>query len=76
MGMASQVVLMFQCILIAKGWAITTSYLSEKYIVLVVMGLFVIAYLALFIWDKAAPNPESTLYFYDSIPGTLSSFLF
>jgi hypothetical protein len=75
MTMASQVVLMFQCILIAKGWAITTSYLTDKYIVLVVMALFVVAYLALFIWDKAAPNPASVLFFYESIPGIIVSIL-
>jgi len=75
MNMAAQVVLMFQCILIAKGWAITTSYLTDKYIVLVVMGLFILAYLALFIWDKAVPNPASVLYFYESVPGIIVSVL-
>jgi len=75
LAMVSQIVLMFQCILIAKGWAITTSYLTDKYIVLAVMALFVVAYLALFIWDKAAPNPASVLYFYESVPGIIVAIL-
>lgn len=71
LSMASQITLMFQCILLAKGWAITTSYLTDKYIVLLVMALFILSYLALFIWDKAVPNPASVLYFYESIPGII-----
>lgn len=60
---------MFLCILIAKGWAITTSYLTEKHIILIVNALLVLAYLALFVWDRVATDPASTLYFYDTIPG-------
>jgi len=71
MGMASEIVLMFLCILIAKGWAITTSYLTEKNIILIMTALLILAYLALFIWDRVGTDPASTMYFYDSIPGLI-----
>jgi hypothetical protein len=71
LNMFAEVVLMFLCILIAKGWAITTSYLSEKNIILIVNALLVLAYLALFIWARVGTDPASTMYFYDSIPGII-----
>jgi len=69
--MGAQLILMFLCVLVAKGWAITTSLLSDRNILLVTMALFLLAYLALFIWDNAGRDPASTLYFYDSIPGLI-----
>jgi len=71
MNMASEIVLMFLCILVAKGWAITTSYLNDKHIILIVNAVMVLGYLALFIWDRVGNNPATTLYFYDSIPGII-----
>jgi len=68
-NMGSNLLLMFVCILVAKGWAITSHYLSQKYVVLIVMSLFVLGYLILFIWDTFARDPALTLYFYESIPG-------
>jgi len=66
-----QLVLMFLCILIAKGWAITTTLLSDRNLLIVVMSLVLLANLALFIWDIVGRDPASTLYFYDSIPGLI-----
>lgn len=71
LDMASTVVLMFLLILLAKGWAITTSYLAHKNVLIVVLALFILAYLALFIWDYAGRDPASTLYFYESWPGII-----
>jgi hypothetical protein len=71
LAMITQIVIMFLCILVAKGWAITTSYLSDKNILIVATSLLLLSYLALFISDHAATDPASTLYFYDSVPGLI-----
>jgi len=71
LSMITQIVLMFLCILVAKGWAITTSYLSDRNILIVTMSLLLLSYLSLFISDNAARDPASTLYFYDSVPGLI-----
>jgi hypothetical protein len=62
---------MFLCVLIAKGWAITTNYLSHKNIILIVMSLFVVGYLVLFRWSNFGIDTALTLYFYESIPGVV-----
>jgi hypothetical protein len=69
--MASNLLLMFLCILIAKGWAITTNYLSQRNIVLIVMSLFALGFIILFIWDNFARDPASVYYFYESPPGVI-----
>jgi len=69
--MGSQLILMFLCVLVAKGWAITSSLLTARNLLGVIMALLLLAYLALFIWDNAGRDPASTLYFYDSIPGLI-----
>jgi len=69
--MGSNLLLMFLCILIAKGWAITSHYLSQKNVVLIVMALFILGYLILFIWDNFGRDPAATLYFYESVPGVI-----
>jgi len=67
--MGAQLLLMFICVLISKGWVITTSVLTDKNMIMVTMGFVLLSYLALFIWDNAGRDPASTLYFFDSIPG-------
>jgi len=69
--MIAQILMMFLCILIAKGWAITTNYLTEKFLIIGVIVIYFIAHLSLFIWDNVGNDPASTLYFYDSIPGLI-----
>jgi len=69
--MGAQLILMFLCILIAKGWAITTSVLTNKNLLVVIMAFVMLSYLVLFIWDNAGRDPASTLYFYDSYPGLI-----
>jgi len=71
LNMGSNLLLMFFCILVAKGWAITSHYLSQKNIVLIVMAFFILGYLFLFIWDNFARDPAATLYFYESVPGVI-----
>jgi len=69
--MCAQIMMMFMCILVAKGWAITTNYLTDKVAIITVTLIFFIAHLSLFIWDNVGRDPASTLYFYDSIPGLI-----
>jgi len=68
---AAQVMMMFMCILVAKGWTITTNYLTDRVAILIITCLYFIAHLSLFIWDYVGRDPASTLYFYASIPGLL-----
>eukprot|EP01125_Pyxidicula_operculata_P022742 TRINITY_DN9544_c0_g1_i1.p1 TRINITY_DN9544_c0_g1~~TRINITY_DN9544_c0_g1_i1.p1 ORF type:complete len:443 (-),score=89.24 TRINITY_DN9544_c0_g1_i1:46-1335(-) len=69
MSMSGELLLMFLCILIGKGWAISTIQLSGRNQLIISMSIFVVSYLALFIWDNAGRDPASTNYFYDSYPG-------
>jgi len=69
--MGAQLILMFLCILLAKGWAITTSLLTDRNLLIVIMSIVLLAYLGLFIWDNAGRDPASTVYFYDSYPGLI-----
>jgi len=68
-AMLCQVMMMFMCILVSKGWTITTNYLTDKVAILVVTLLYFISHLSLFIWDYVGRDPADTLYFYDSWPG-------
>jgi hypothetical protein len=69
--MGAELVLMFMLILVAKGWAITTNYLTDRNLILLSMCALLLSYLALFIWDNAGRDPASTLYFYESVPGII-----
>jgi len=69
--MAAVLLLMLLLLLIAKGWAITSNYLTDKNFLVVVISLFLLAYIALFIWDNVGRDPASTIYFYDSVPGII-----
>jgi hypothetical protein len=69
LNMGAELVLMFMLILVAKGWAITTNYLTDRNLLLLLMGMLLLAYLALFIWDNSGRDSASTLYFYESVPG-------
>lgn len=79
--MMSQLVFMFFCLLIAKGWTITTSHLDQAIVLQgrfeialhlrkqVSMVVMIILYLSLFIWDFVGRDPASTIYFWDSAVG-------
>jgi len=70
-GMGSQLVLLFLCILIAKGWAITTSYITQKYLLLAITALLVLIFLTLFFWSEFLLDPMFSLYTYNTPPGIL-----
>eukprot|EP00455_Lapot_gusevi_P036996 TRINITY_DN4125_c0_g1_i1.p1 TRINITY_DN4125_c0_g1~~TRINITY_DN4125_c0_g1_i1.p1 ORF type:complete len:251 (+),score=68.19 TRINITY_DN4125_c0_g1_i1:121-873(+) len=58
-------------ILIAKGWTITTTVMPERKQLYIAMGLFIVAYFVLLLWDVVGRDPASTLYVYESIPGII-----
>ncbi len=68
---AAQLTFVLLLIVLAKGWTISSVALEQKKAIFTVVGIFVILYFALLIWDVAARDPASTLYVYDSIPGYL-----
>jgi len=70
-GMASQLALLFLCILIAKGWAITTSYITQKYLLLAITVILILVFLTLFFWTEFLLDPMYTLYTYETIPGVI-----
>jgi len=67
--MLSQLVFMFLCILISKGWTITTNHLAQSLAIKSVMLVLLVLYIALFIWDYVGRDPASTIYFWDSPVG-------
>jgi hypothetical protein len=69
--MAAQLVFMLLLILIAKGFAITRSELTEKNRLLILGSVFLLMYLTMFIWEKVGRNPASSLYIYESAPGII-----
>eukprot|EP01121_Diplochlamys_sp_Union-15-3_P016403 TRINITY_DN5567_c0_g1_i1.p1 TRINITY_DN5567_c0_g1~~TRINITY_DN5567_c0_g1_i1.p1 ORF type:complete len:451 (-),score=44.13 TRINITY_DN5567_c0_g1_i1:20-1324(-) len=69
--MMSILFLMLLLILLAKGWAVTSNTVTDKNLMMLIIVAFVLAYVALFIWDNVGRDPASTLYFYDSVPGLL-----
>jgi len=71
LSICAQILIMFICILVGKGWTITTNYLNDKLVIIAVTVLYFVAHLSLMIWDYVGRDPASTLYFYDSVPGLI-----
>lgn len=65
------IVISLLVVLIAKGWAVTTTQLEkrDRIGIIVMVALLALGYLILFIWDYAGMDPASTLYFFESAPG-------
>jgi len=70
-GMGSQLSLLFLCILIAKGWAITTSYITQKYLLMAITAILILVFLTLFFWTEFLLNPMYALYTYETPPGII-----
>lgn len=61
--------------LIAKGWTISSTVLTERPQLLGAVALLLLVYIILAIWDLAGRDPASTLYVYDSAPGVIICLL-
>eukprot|EP01126_Amoeba_proteus_P063950 TRINITY_DN8889_c0_g1_i3.p1 TRINITY_DN8889_c0_g1~~TRINITY_DN8889_c0_g1_i3.p1 ORF type:complete len:423 (-),score=39.51 TRINITY_DN8889_c0_g1_i3:317-1585(-) len=64
--MLAQLFLMFFCILVSKGWTITTPYLTQANLLKLFLVLITGCYLGLILWHFILRDPASTVYFYDS----------
>jgi len=71
LNMISQLVFMFLLLLLAKGWAITKTEVSDKKFLIVMVSAFLLAYITMFIWENVGQDPASTLYVYESAPGII-----
>eukprot|EP01126_Amoeba_proteus_P013536 TRINITY_DN15778_c0_g1_i3.p2 TRINITY_DN15778_c0_g1~~TRINITY_DN15778_c0_g1_i3.p2 ORF type:complete len:190 (+),score=28.41 TRINITY_DN15778_c0_g1_i3:1496-2065(+) len=69
--MLAQLLLMFICILVSKGWTISTPYLSQANLIKLFLVVITGCYVGLIIWDFVLRDPASTLYFYDSPIGII-----
>eukprot|EP01121_Diplochlamys_sp_Union-15-3_P001069 TRINITY_DN10932_c0_g2_i3.p1 TRINITY_DN10932_c0_g2~~TRINITY_DN10932_c0_g2_i3.p1 ORF type:complete len:190 (-),score=11.41 TRINITY_DN10932_c0_g2_i3:48-617(-) len=65
------ILLMFLLVLLAKGWGITISQLTDKKIIFGTMITFVLLYFVLYLWHILTNDPESTQYFFHSVPGII-----
>lgn len=66
---------MFLCILLAKGWSITVHVLTDKKILLGILGVFSVLYIILFFWQLFGLNPATELTLYQSVPGGFLLFV-
>src|SRR5665811_616748 len=67
--MFSQVVLIILLILIAKGWALSTSQITQQQLFAILASLLMLGYVTMYVWDQVGRDPASTLYMYESVPG-------
>jgi len=65
----AQTLFILLLLLIAKGWAISTTEVSEKKILTGFIFVFAVLYLSLFIYAWKGLDPASTLYIYETAPG-------
>jgi len=71
LDMASQLSFMLLLILLSTGWAITRNEIRYKGILLAILGLLLVLYVSMFIWQNVGLDPASTTYVYESIPGVI-----
>lgn len=73
MEMATVIVFTFFLICLAKGWTVTTSVLTQKWLILIGFAVYVFLYVILIIWNMlwSGDNSPDSSYFYQEIPGIL-----
>eukprot|EP01126_Amoeba_proteus_P003189 TRINITY_DN11050_c0_g2_i2.p1 TRINITY_DN11050_c0_g2~~TRINITY_DN11050_c0_g2_i2.p1 ORF type:complete len:363 (-),score=47.81 TRINITY_DN11050_c0_g2_i2:146-1234(-) len=69
LAMSAQLLMMMICILVSKGWTISTNVLFQANLIKLLLLLISVCYLFLILWNYIWRDPASTLYFYDSTPG-------
>ena len=65
----SNLVLLYVVLAICKGWAISTNFLPDRRVTYMVIGVLLLLYIALFIWQQKILDPASVLYVYETPPG-------
>jgi hypothetical protein len=71
MDMAAQITFMLLVVLVAKGWCISGTQIEGRIPILVGLGVVIVTYLAMFIWENVGLNPASVLYVYQTAPGII-----
>jgi len=66
---ATQTLFILVLLLVARGWAISTTEVTEKKIVAGFIFIFFVLYLSIFIYGWTGLDPASTLYIYETAPG-------
>ena len=75
MNMASQLVFILMLLLLAKGWAISKTQITDQKILTAGFCVFLLCYISMFIWENVGRDPASTIYVYESAPGkSIKSF--
>jgi len=67
---AFQMALILLFILLAKGFAISKSFITDKLHVIILIGITFLLYISMFIWGYAYKN-YGALYIYESAPGII-----
>lgn len=69
--MASSLLFMALLLLLAKGWKIITPVLTGVKVMIVLFAVFLLTYVAFFIWQNVTVEEVDTLYVYESPPGVV-----
>ncbi|XP_078001072.1 integral membrane protein GPR180-like [Glandiceps talaboti] len=71
MEMLSQCLFIFLLLLLAKGWTITTTRITQKKSLVVIWVIYCVLYAVLFIWEMVGVDQTSNLNEYQTWPGAL-----
>lgn len=72
---AAQSSMMIVLMLLAQGWCVTSATVRDPTASRCVAALVVLVYVVLFFWRVLGESRESTLYYYESIPGAFALVL-
>jgi len=61
----ARVTFLLLVLLIATGWTISSTVLHNRVQILIAIGVTLVVYLILAIWDLSGRNPATTTYLYD-----------
>jgi hypothetical protein len=64
LSMISQLMFMFLLLLLAKGWAVSNTAVSDKTYLIVGVCVFLLSYITMFIWQNVGEDPASTVSIY------------
>jgi len=71
LDMASQLTFLMLLVLLSTGWAITRNEIRYKGLLLVILGVCLILYVSMFIWQNVGLDAASITYVYETAPGII-----
>jgi len=69
--MLSSAALMFLCILVGKGWTISTTYIKQKCLLMWSIPILIGITFSTFLWSEFLLNPIRATFFYHEVPGLI-----